>query len=100
MTTPSVALGPPGNCAYPSKPPESGQTQRLRCDAGVTGAIPPVEAFFTPPSVVNAVFAVWVCVTLTSLNWMRASATRPFHGVGVPLLSALVARESLFIAAI
>ena len=34
MTTPSRESGPPGNCAYPRRPPVSAQTQMFRCVAG------------------------------------------------------------------
>ena len=62
------------------------------CVLGVIGAMPPVAAFFTPSSCEKAATFVFVRVTLTSLNWMRASVTSPFHGAGTLERSGFVAR--------
>src|SRR5213592_4435895 len=102
MTTPSVAAGPPGNCAYPSNPPPRLQTQRFRYRSLGQAAWPPAFARFTESPVPNESRVVFVRVIpvvflpagsfLARANWMFASVTSPVHTPGTMLLSALLAR--------
>src|SRR5262245_34411045 len=101
MTTPSVAAGPPGNCAYPSNPPPRVQTHRFRyLEEGHAGA-PPVEAFLTVSFVPKESRVVLVRVMplvalpdgsfVASANRIFESTMSPRQTNGVRVLSALVA---------
>src|SRR5262245_62547117 len=104
ITTPSVAGGPPGNCAYPRMLPPIVQTQIFKYLSLGHGSAPPLADDFTVSSVSNAVRVVFVRVmpevdlpvgsVVARANWTRASATSPFQMVGPLLLSAFVARKS------
>src|SRR5215831_18495510 len=106
ITTPSVAGGPPGNCAYPRRPPPSVHTQRFKYLSLGHGSAPPLAADFTVSPVPNEVRVVFVRVipgvdlpvgsVVARANWTRASATSPFQMLGALLLSEFVARKSLF----
>src|SRR2546430_4750768 len=62
ITTPSVAAGPPGNCAYPSRPPPSVHTHRLRNLFDGQPSAPPSAFRFTSSLVVKLVPFVFVRV--------------------------------------
>src|SRR5438045_2998366 len=102
ITTPSVRAGPPGNCAYPSRPLPRLQTQMFRYLSAGQAAAPPSEAFFTESSAPKEARSVFVRVIpsvclpfgflVASLNVTLASLTRLCHGAGTLLLSGFVAR--------
>ena len=110
ITTPSVALGPPGNWAYPSSPPPSVHTQMLRYSSVGHAFEPPLFARFTSSPAPNPVRCVCTRTTpsvlfpsgsvVASWNLIFGSATRPFHGAGTLEVSGFVARKSLLSAVI
>src|SRR5262245_59565689 len=110
ITTPSVAGGPPGNCAYPRRPPPSVQTQIFKYLSLGHGSAPPLADDFTVSPVPNEVRVVFVRVipevdlpvgsVVARANWIRASATSTFQMLGTLLLSEFVYRKSLFITGI
>src|SRR5215831_12059822 len=62
IATPSVAGGPPGNCAYPRRPPPSVQTHRFRYLLDGHPSAPPVDVVFTSSFVVKLALVVFVRV--------------------------------------
>src|SRR5512137_268755 len=62
ITTPSVFLGPPGNCAYPRMPFARAHTQIFRYLSVGQAFTPPVAANFTESSVSKDVRVVFVRV--------------------------------------
>src|SRR2546430_1485182 len=100
-STPSVATGPPGNCAYPNSPPFRAQTQRLRNLAEFHASAPPVlfrfiKSWVSKPA--TFVFVRVMPVVAAPLGSLVArakrtceSTTKLLHTGGVLLLSGFVA---------